>query len=142
MTKVLLAEDNEFSRDMLMRRLQRQGMEVVSATNGREAVNAARRDHPDVILMDLDMPVMDGYAATRAIKSDPRTFKIPVIVLTAHAAPEDVAEALASGCQAFEAKPVVLRRLLDRIEEALASAGRPTPVPNAPAEPEDPAPSP
>lgn len=142
MTKVLLAEDNEFSRDMLMRRLQRQGLEVIVATNGREAVNAARRDHPDVILMDLDMPVMDGYAATRSIKSDPRTFKIPIIVLTAHAAPEEVAEAMASGCQAFEAKPVVLRRLLDRIDETIAAASRTTPAPSAPEAPEDPVPAP
>ena len=141
MTRVLLAEDNEFSRDMLTRRLQRQGFEVITAANGREALAAARHDHPDIILMDLDMPVMDGHAATRALKSDPHTFKIPIIVVSAHASPEDVVKALASGCQAFEAKPVVLRRLLDRIEETLA-AGRPTPAPNAPEAPVDPAPAP
>ncbi len=100
MTKLLLAEDNEFSRDMLTRRLQREGFEVITAANGREAVVGARRDHPDVILMDLDMPVMDGHAAMRALKSDPRTFRIPIIVVSAHAAPEDVAQAVASGCQA------------------------------------------
>ncbi|MGO9261007.1 MAG: response regulator [Bryobacteraceae bacterium] len=141
MTKLLLAEDHEFSRDMLMRRLQRQGFEVTTASNGREALAAARRDRPDVILMDLDMPVMDGHAAIRALKSDPRTFRIPIIVVSAQASPENVAEAMASGCQAFEAKPVVLRRLLDRIEETLA-ASRPTPAPSAPAEPEDPVPAP
>ncbi|HTX36241.1 MAG TPA: response regulator [Bryobacteraceae bacterium] len=141
MIKLLLAEDNEFSRDMLMRRLQRQGFEVITAANGREALAAVRRDHPDLILMDLDMPVMDGYAAMRALKNDPRTFRIPIIVVSAHASPEDVAEALASGCQAFEAKPVVLRRLLDRIEETLA-ASRPTPAPTAPTTPEDPVPAP
>ncbi len=141
MTRLLLAEDNEFSRDMLTRRLQRQGFEVIAAANGREAVAGVRRDHPDVILMDLDMPVMDGNAAMRALKSDPRTFRIPIIVISAHASPEDVAEAMASGCQAFEAKPVVLRRLLDRIDEVLAGA-RPTPAPTAPATPEDPAPVP
>ena len=140
MTKLLLAEDNEFSRDMLMRRLQRQGFEVTTAANGREAIAAVRRDHPDLILMDLDMPVMDGYAAMRALKSDPRTFRIPIIVVSAHASPEDVAEALASGCQAFEAKPLVLRRLLDRIEETLGN--RPTSGPNAPTTPEDPVPAP
>jgi CheY-like chemotaxis protein len=141
MTKLMLAEDNEFSRDMLSRRLQRQGYEVIAATNGREAVTAARLDPPDVIVMDLDMPVLDGYAATRLLKSDPRTFRVPVIVLSAHAAPEDVAQALASGCQAFESKPIVLRRLLDCIEETMA-ANRSTPAPNAPATPEDPAPVP
>jgi len=141
MTRLLLAEDNEFSRDMLARRLERNGFEVTGVANGREAVAAARRDHPDLILMDLDMPVMDGGAATRTLKSDPRTFRIPIIVISAHASPEDVAEALASGCQAFEAKPVVLRRLLDRIAETLAG-GRSTPAPNAPAMPGDPVPAP
>ena len=141
MTKLLLAEDHEFSRDMLMRRLQRQGFEVATATNGREALAAVRRDRPDVILMDLDMPVMDGHTAIRSLKNDPRTFRIPIIVISANTSPEDVAEAMASGCQAFEAKPVVLRRLLDRIEETLA-ASRPTPAPSAPAAPEDPAPVP
>jgi CheY-like chemotaxis protein len=141
MTKLLLAEDNEFSRDMLTRRLQREGFEVITAANGREALVGARRDHPDVILMDLDMPVMDGHAAMRALKSDPRTFRIPIIVVSAHAAPEDVAQALASGCQAYEAKPVVLRRILDRIEEALGGP-RPTPAPSAPTTPEDQVPVP
>jgi CheY-like chemotaxis protein len=141
MTKLLLAEDHEFSRDMLMRRLQRQGFEVATASNGREALAAVRHDHPDVILMDLDMPVMDGHAAIRALKSDPRTFRIPIIVISANIFPEDVAEAMSSGCQAFEAKPVVLRRLLDRIEEILA-AGSPTPAPSVPAAPVDPAPVP
>jgi CheY-like chemotaxis protein len=141
MTKLLLAEDHEFSRDMLMRRLQRQGFEVATATNGREAVAAARRDHPDVILMDLDMPVMDGQTAIRSLKSDPRTFRIPIIVISANTSPEDVAQALSSGAQAFEAKPVVLRRLIDRIEETVA-ASRPTPAPSAPAAPVDPAPVP
>ena len=141
MIKLLLAEDNEFSRDMLMRRLQHQGFEVTAVANGREAVAAVRRDHPDLILMDLDMPVMDGHGAMRLLKSDPRTFRIPIIVVSAHASPEDVAEAVVSGCQAFEAKPVVMRRLLERIEETLA-ASRPTPAPSAPEEPADPAPVP
>jgi CheY-like chemotaxis protein len=128
MSKLLLAEDDEFSRDMLVRRLERQGFVVVAAADGREAVLAARQHRPDLILMDLDMPVLDGRGAIAALKSDPRTFKIPVIVLTAHASAEHVAEAVAAGCQAYETKPIVLRRLLERIAEFLG------PVP-APAQP-------
>ena len=141
MTKLLLAEDNEFSRDLLTRRLRRQGFEVDTAANGREAVTAARSGRPDLILMDIDMPVMDGNAAIRALKIDPHTFRIPVIVVSAHASPEKLAESLSAGCTAFEAKPVVLSRLLERIQEALA-ANRPTPAPSAPAEPVDPVPVP
>ena len=119
MAKLLLAEDDEFSRDMLVRRLQRKGYEMIAAADGRQALRATRQHRPDVILMDLDMPVMDGFAAIRALKSDPRTFRIPIIVLTAHTSPGDVADAVKAGCFAYEAKPVVLRRLMDRIEEAL-----------------------
>jgi len=128
MSKLLLAEDDEFSRDMLVRRLERQGYVMVAAADGREAVLAARQHRPDLILMDLDMPVLDGRGAIAALKGDPRTFKIPVIVLTAHASAEHVAEAVAAGCQAYETKPIVLRRLLERIAEFLG------PVP-APAQP-------
>jgi CheY-like chemotaxis protein len=119
MPKLLLAEDDEFSRDMLVRRLERQGFVVVAAADGREAVLAARQHRPDLILMDLDMPVLDGRGAIAALKSSPRTFKIPIIVLTAHASAEHVAEAVAAGCQAYETKPIVLRRLLERIAEFL-----------------------
>ena len=125
MPKLLLAEDDEFSRDMLVRRLERQGFVMVAAADGHEAVLAARQHRPDLILMDLDMPVLDGRGAIAALKSDPRTFKIPVIVLTAHASAEHVAEAVAAGCQAYETKPIVLRRLLERIAEFLG----PVPAP-------------
>ena len=128
MPKLLLAEDDEFSRDMLVRRLERQGFVVVAAADGREAILAARQHRPDLILMDLDMPVLDGRGAIAALKSDPRTFKIPVIVLTAHASAEHVAEAVAAGCQAYETKPIVLRRLLERIAGFLG----PAPVPAQP----------
>lgn len=123
MAKLLLAEDDEFSRDMLARRLERQGYEMIAAANGREALRAVREHPPDLILMDLDMPVMDGRTATRLLKSDPKTFKIPIIVLTAHASPEDVAEAAVAGCHGYETKPIVLRRLVERIEEALRASG-------------------
>ncbi|HEV2445274.1 MAG TPA: response regulator [Candidatus Sulfopaludibacter sp.] len=119
MTRLLVAEDDEFSRDMLVRRLERQGYEVISAADGREALQAARVHKPDLILMDLDMPVMDGRQAMSALRSDPRTFKTPIIVLTAHASPEDVAAAVDAGCRSYETKPVVIRRLVERIEEAL-----------------------
>lgn len=119
MPKLLLAEDDEFSRDMLVRRLERHGFEMIAAADGREALLAARQHRPDLILMDLDMPVLDGRGAMRALASDPRTFKIPIIVLTAHAEPEAVAEAAANGCVAYETKPIALRRLLDRIQEVL-----------------------
>jgi len=125
MPKLLLAEDDEFSRDMLVRRLERHGFEMIAAADGREALRCARQHRPDLILMDLDMPVMDGLAAMRALKTDPRTFRIPVIVLTAHAAPEDVAAAVAAGCHCYETKPIALRRLLERIHEALGGTSEP-----------------
>ena len=98
MAKLLLAEDDEFSRDMLVRRLERQGFEMIAAADGRETLLAARQHRPDLILLDLDMPVMDGRAAMRSLRTDPRTFRIPIIVLTAHANPDDVAEAKLAGC--------------------------------------------
>jgi len=121
MTKLLLAEDDEFSRDMLTRRLERNGYQVIPATDGRDALKSVRQHHPDLILMDLDMPVMDGRAAIAVLKSDPRTFRIPIIVLTSHTSPEDVSDAVKAGCCAYEVKPVVLRRLMDRIEEVMQS---------------------
>ncbi len=120
--KLLLAEDDEFSRDMLVRRLERQGFEMIAAADGREALLAARQHRPDLIIMDLDMPILDGRGAMRALKSDPRTFKIPIIVLTAHADPADVAEAAEHDCAAYETKPIVLRRLVERIQEVLGPA--------------------
>jgi two-component system cell cycle response regulator DivK len=122
MAKLLLAEDDEFSRDMLVRRLERHGFEVICAADGKEALQSARQNRPDLILMDLDMPVMDGRLAMGALRSDPRTFKIPIIVLTAHASPEDVAAAIEAGCQSYEMKPIVMKRLVERIEEILGTA--------------------
>ena len=123
--KLLLAEDDEFSRDMLVRRLERQGFEMIAAADGREALLAARQHRPDLIIMDLDMPVLDGRGAMRALKSDPHTFRIPIIVLTSHADPDDVAEAVAHGCVAYETKPIALRRLVERIQGVLGLAPAP-----------------
>ncbi len=132
MPKLLLAEDDDFSRDMLARRLQKSGYQVIPAVDGRETLAAALHHHPDLILLDLDMPVMDGRTAMRLLKTDVRTFRIPIIILTAHTGPEDVSAALAAGCFGYEAKPIVLRRLVARIEEALqasrkAAASAPNP---------------
>ena len=124
MAKVLLADDDQFSRDMLACRLARHGYDVVTAADGRAALVAARGHRPDLILLDLDMPVMDGQAAVRSLKNDPRTFRIPVIALAAEPSVEKVTRAAAEGCQACEAKPVVLPRLLERIEKLLRAKKR------------------
>jgi len=120
MTKLLLAEDNDFSRDILARRLARCGYAVITASNGPAALLAARAHRPDVILMDLDLPGMDGRSALRSLKNDLRTFQIPVIALAAEASVEEVTQAAAEGCHACEAKPLVLRRLRRRIADLLA----------------------
>jgi len=124
MAKLLLAEDDEFSRDMLARRLERSGYQVLTAADGREAWRLARIHKPDLILMDLDMPVMDGRTAIGKLKGDPVTLHIPIIVLTAHTSLEEVARAVQAGCAAYEAKPIVLRRLLERIEGLLKANPR------------------
>jgi two-component system, cell cycle response regulator DivK len=119
MPKILIVEDNEMNRDMLSRRLIRRGYEVVLAEDGLAGVQAAVSDEPCLILMDLRLPVMDGWEATRRIKADPRTAGIPVIALTADAFTEDREKALAAGCDAFETKPVEFQRLLATVEEML-----------------------
>ncbi|MBZ5727313.1 MAG: response regulator [Acidobacteriia bacterium] len=125
MAKLLLVEDNPVSRDLLVRRLANLGFEMFEAANGREALLAAKEHRPHLILMDLDMPVMDGRAAMRALRSDWATYRIPIIVLTALSSAKDVADAVASGCYSYETKPVVMRRLVERIEEALQLASPP-----------------
>lgn len=120
MTKILLVEDNEMNRDMLSRRLVRKGYEVVVAVDGEEGVVKAGADHPHVILMDVSLPLMSGYDATRLIKADPRTGDIPVIALTAHAMASDRAQALAAGCDEYDTKPVDLPSLIGKIEAVLA----------------------
>src|ERR1700712_4761973 len=119
MPKVLLVEDHPENRDMLSRRLLRRGFEVVFAVDGAEGVSGAREQMPDVVLMDLSLPVIDGWEATRRIKADPATRAIPVIALTAHAMAEDRAKAMAAGCDDFDIKPVDLPRLLEKIDTLL-----------------------
>ena len=122
MTKVLLVEDNEMNRDMLSRRLTRRGFEVVFAVDGKQGVDAARREKPDIILMDMSLPVMDGWEATRCVKSDDATRSVPVIGLTAHAMSGDREKAIAAGCDDYDTKPVELDRLIGKIERLLGLA--------------------
>jgi two-component system, cell cycle response regulator DivK len=123
MPKILLVEDNEMNRDMLSRRLTRNGFEIVIAVDGREGVDKAASERPDLILMDMSLPTMDGWEATRHVKADPTTRGIPVIALTAHAMNDDREKALAAGCDDFDTKPVDLTRLLGKIAALLPTAG-------------------
>jgi len=120
MPKILLVEDNEMNRDMLSRRLVRSGFEVAIAVDGNQGVAMAASEKPDVVLMDMSLPVLDGWEATRRVKADPATRSIPVIALTAHAMAEDKEKALAAGCDDFDTKPVELPRLLAKIQALLA----------------------
>jgi CheY-like chemotaxis protein len=120
MAKILLVEDNEMNRDMLSRRLSRKGFDVVIATDGGQGVEMAHSEKPDLILMDMSLPVKDGWTATRDIKGAEDTKHIPVIALTAHAMSGDREQALAAGCDDYDTKPIELPRLLGKIEELLA----------------------
>lgn len=119
MAKILLVEDNEMNRDMLQRRLARRGYEVVSAVDGQEGLAMARSESPDLILMDMDLPVLDGWEATRQLKAAPETRAIPIIALTAHAMVGDREKAIQAGCDDYDAKPIDFPRLLEKIEVAL-----------------------
>ncbi|MDD3180048.1 MAG: response regulator [Opitutaceae bacterium] len=119
MPKILLVEDNEMNRDMLSRRLERKGYTVAVAVDGAAGVESAKSASPDLILMDMSLPVIDGWEATRRLKADPATAAIPVIALTAYAMTEDRDKALGAGCDDFDTKPVELPRLLGKIEELL-----------------------
>ena len=122
MNKILLIEDNELNRDMLSRRLQKRGYEVVTAVDGETGVAMALSAAPALILMDVSLPGIDGWEATRRLKSSPATRQIPVVALTAHTAASDRATALAVGCDDFDTKPIDLPRLLSKIE-ALVNKG-------------------
>lgn len=119
MTHILLVEDNEMNRDMLSRRLERKGFEISIAVDGREGVEKAISLKPDLILMDMSLPEIDGWEATRQVKAHPDTSAIPVIALTAHAMAEDREKALAAGCDEYDTKPVELPRLLEKIQAML-----------------------
>jgi two-component system, cell cycle response regulator DivK len=121
MAKVLLVEDNEMHRDMLARRLVRRGFEVVSAVNGKQGVDLARSEKPDIILMDMSLPIMDGWDATRCVKSDDATRSVPVIALTARAMSGDREKAIEAGCDDYDTKPVEFDRLIGKIERLLGN---------------------
>jgi CheY-like chemotaxis protein len=119
--KVLLVEDNEMNRDMLSRRLVRRGFEVVMAEDGEQGVQMAKSELPDLILMDMSLPVLDGWGATRQIKAEASTQAIPLIALTAHAMAGDRDKALQAGCDDYDTKPIELQRLLDKMERLLTA---------------------
>ncbi len=119
MPKILLVEDNEMNRDMLSRRLLKQGFEMVIAVDGEEAVDLARSEAPDLILMDISLPGLDGWEATRLLKTMPETRSIPIIALTAHAMAGDREKSLAAGCNDYDTKPIDFRRLLEKIQGLL-----------------------
>ena len=119
MAKILLVEDNEMNRDMLSRRLLRRGYEVVVALDGQEGLRLAETDVPALVLMDMSLPVLDGWETTRRLKASPATRGIPVIALTAHAMAGDRERALAAGCDDFDTKPIEFERLLGKIEALL-----------------------
>jgi two-component system, cell cycle response regulator DivK len=123
MPNILLVEDNEDNRDMLSRRLMRRGYEVVIAVDGQQGVDMALSEMPDLILMDMSLPILSGAEATQQIKANPATERIPVIALTAHAMAGDREKALEAGCNDYDTKPVELERLLGKIEALLAGAG-------------------
>jgi CheY-like chemotaxis protein len=120
MPKILLVEDNPLNSDMLTRRLERRGYEIVLAVDGREGVGMARAESPDLILMDMSLPVIDGWEATRQLKADEATRGIPIIGLTAHAMAGDREKCLEVGCDDYDTKPVELTRLLEKIQKHLA----------------------
>lgn len=122
MVKILLVEDNEMNRDMLSRRLKRNGYEVVIAIDGQQGVEMAAAETPDLILMDMSLPVIDGWEATRRVKENATTRAIPVIALTAHAMAGDREKAIEAGCEDYDTKPVEITRLLGKIAALLPSA--------------------
>lgn len=120
--KILLVEDNDMNRDMLSRRLSRRGYTIVTAVDGQAALDMVARSAPNLVLMDMSLPVIDGWEATRRLKADVRTSAIPVIALTAHAMAEDRERALAAGCDDFDTKPVDLERLIGKMQALLETS--------------------
>ncbi len=125
MTKILLVEDNELNLDMLSRRLRRKKFEVLTAVDGQEGIDMAEADRPDLILMDMSLPVIDGWEATRQLKAADATKSIPIIALTAHAMAGDREKALDAGCDEYDTKPVEMPRLLEKMNSLLESSASP-----------------
>jgi CheY-like chemotaxis protein len=124
MAKILLVEDNELNRDMLSRRLARRGFDVVLAGDGAEGLDTARTERPDLVVMDLSLPVLDGWEAIRQLRADPAIAAIPVLALTAHAMAGDRGQALAAGADDYDTKPVDFARLMGKIDALLAAPPR------------------
>ena len=124
MTKILLIEDNEMNRDMLARRLKRRGYEVIVAVDGQAGIDMAHSENPDLILMDLSLPVIDGWTATSQLKADDDTRQIPIIALTAHVSKKDRDSCFDAGCDAFEGKPINFRNLMETMSNVLAIKGK------------------
>jgi two-component system response regulator len=124
MARILLVEDNEMNRDMLTRRLERKGHQVIMAVNGQQAIDFAAAEMPDLILMDMSLPVMDGWEATRRLKAGAATKLIPIIALTAYAMAEDERKAREVGCDGYDTKPIELSRLLEKMAALLTDAGK------------------
>jgi two-component system cell cycle response regulator DivK len=125
MPRILLVEDNEMNRDMLSRRLERRGYQVVIAVDGQQGIEAALTEPPDLILMDMSLPVLDGWEATRRLKAEAKTRAIPIIALTAHAMAGDREKALEAGCDDYDTKPIELPRLLGKIDALLGKEAAP-----------------
>jgi two-component system cell cycle response regulator DivK len=124
MAKILIVEDNEMNRDMLSRRLIRRGYEVVMAVDGERGISAVKAENPDLVLMDMSLPIIDGWEATRQLKADPLTRTIPIIGLTAHAMAGDREKGIGAGCDDYDTKPVELLRLIGKIESLLGRTGQ------------------
>lgn len=122
--KILLVEDNEMNRDMLSRRLERKGYEVVIAVDGGQGISLAQSESPDLILMDMSLPVIDGWEATRRLKGTAETQAVPIIALTAHAMSGDREKAIEAGCDDYDTKPIELPRLLEKMESLLEANGK------------------
>ena len=119
MARILLVEDNEMNRDMLSRRLTRKGFEILIAEDGQKGMDMTQNEHPDLVLMDMSLPVVDGWEATRRLKASEETKHIPIIALTAHAMAGDREKTLEAGCDDYDTKPIELTRLLDKINTLL-----------------------
>ena len=125
MPRILLVEDNEMNRDMLSRRLQRKGFEVLIAVDGEQGLTLASTTAPDLVLMDMSLPKMDGWEVTRRLKANPATQQLPIIALTAHAMAGDRDKCLAAGCDDYDTKPIEFSRLLDKVKTLLSDEVRP-----------------